>query len=126
MIVCVVYRPPSGNFSDFVHSFEEAVVKFHPSNSEVICGGVVNVDFFKIDDFRVLKLTEIFELFNFKQLVDVPTRVTKSSSTLIDIILLSVDVDGSDGVGQLSDHVLVYVKLNFVEEVSRARVIKSR
>lgn len=130
VIICVMYRPPSGSFSEFFSSFEDLVLRYHPSSSDIVIGGDVNVDFLRVDDFRVRRLSELFVQFNLAQIIDSATRITNRSATLIDIILTSSEsedlIHGVDTVGQLSDHSLVYVRLNFDRKVLENRTLKSR
>lgn len=88
------------------------------------------MDFLRVDDFRVRRLSELFVQFNLAQIVDSATRITNRSATLIDIILTSSEgedlIHGVDTVGQLSDHSLVYVRLNFERKVLENRTLKSR
>ncbi|CAH3164484.1 unnamed protein product [Pocillopora meandrina] len=63
-------------------------------------------------DENTHRLLEISDLDGLKQLINEPTRVTESSSTLIDLIYtIYVDRVGCSGVSRIaiSDHSLVYV-----------------
>ncbi len=53
-------------------------------NKEIIILGDFNADYLKPNDNKEIK--GIFQLFGFKQLIKTATRITKESSTLIDLI----------------------------------------
>ena len=59
--------------------------KFNADNKEIIIMGNLNMNYLKNDDHRNLKNNIAFLVLN--QIVNKPTRVTKDSETLIDIIL---------------------------------------
>ena len=63
-------------------------------------------------DANTHHLLEISDLYGLKQLINEPTRVTESSSTLIDLIYTNyTDMVGCSGVSHIAigDHSLVYV-----------------
>ena len=62
-------------------------------------------------DINTVLLTNIFDISNLYQLIDSPTRITNTSSTLIDVIFTNCQNNiVSTGVSHvsLSDHSLVY------------------
>ena len=63
-------------------------------------------------DSNTLRLCEISDLFGRQQLITEPTRITESSSTLIDVIFTNyadrVVCSGVSHIG-VSDHSLIYV-----------------
>ena len=64
------------------------------------------------DDTNTRRLCEISDLYGLQQLITKPTRITESSSTLIDLIYTNyVDRVVCSGVSHIgiSDHCLIYV-----------------
>lgn len=64
-------------------------------------------------------LSNIFDMFNLTQMVDQPTRIGDTSSTLIDLIFVNknvkvIDITVSDTHG-ITDHFLVRCELNLNE-----------
>ena len=89
VLLCCVYRPPdSSNYlsktfnSDF-NDTQQTITK------ETIIMGDCNVNYGKDNDNREFK--SLLSLNGFKQLIKQPTRVTKDSSTIIDIIAVNKD-----------------------------------
>ncbi|KAK9876340.1 hypothetical protein WA026_012649 [Henosepilachna vigintioctopunctata] len=104
--------------------------KFFVLGHDVVCGGDTNIDFFNFTDLKTSKLNKVNEYFNFKQIVDSATTIPKSSSTLIDIILLPYEVENYrvdvDSAANISDHMLVNCELNLQIEEPLIRTYKSR
>ena len=75
-------------------------------------------------------MDSIYELFSFKQLIEEPTRVTLTSSTIIDHVATTCARNIAKlGVHEvsLSDHFLVYLVRKFNGAIKKGReVIKAR
>ena len=75
-------------------------------------------------------IQNLYQLFSFKQLIDEPTRVTLTSSTLIDhIVTTSIDNILESGVHtlSLSGHYMVFCKCNLNGVVGGGhKLVKSR
>ena len=81
-LVCTIYRPPSAT-SEWIDLFEEELSIAQTTDLEIILMGDFNLDF---DMNLNKKWCNLIELFDLSQLVTQPTRVTESSSTIIDLI----------------------------------------
>ena len=87
-ILGVLYRPPlslnhlSKNFESI---FMKIIDQVNSGNKEVIIIGDLNISYLKNDDHR--NLNDNIVLLGLNQIVNKPTRVTKDSNSLIDIIL---------------------------------------
>lgn len=129
-VVGVLYRAPNKNILDFLSNFEDTVSDIFPRCNEVICGGDINIDMLDLSNRKTLLFTECFESFNFKQVINNPTRVTNSSSTLLDIILISNDLNyekcGVKNVPNVSDHYLVFCTLKDKKTLPEETFIKFR
>ena len=113
-LICSLYRPPSADsdYLDLIFNNIEYATSF---NDNIIITGDLKIDYCneKGPNFKWLKQLE--NTFNMEQLVYTPTRVTPSSSTIIDHILTSVpDLHIATGVLPYcsSDHFLVYTTLS--------------
>ena len=109
--ISVIYRPPSSG-SDFFETFSDMMEKAILKESEIVLLGDFNCDVLKYNDdstTRVLQST--MDGFLFSQLIDVPTRVTVSTQTLIDhIYTTNPEKHVLSGVFNtaLSDHYLIF------------------
>ena len=84
-MVCTVYRPPSA-LNEWIDLFEEEISIAQTTGLEVIIVGDLNIDL-KIPGNR--KWKNLINLFDLKQLVQEPTRVTQTSATIIDHVYTS-------------------------------------
>jgi hypothetical protein len=115
IFICVGYNP-DGNDGDFWESFDDSnqsVARLNPD------GVIMVVDF--NNDFLVpnqinFHLKEIMFTYNLTQIVDQPTRITPTSISLIDVIIVS----NSDFVNEVnvydnfcSDHNAISCSFNF-------------
>ena len=81
-LICTAYRPPCTN-SEWIDLFEEELSIAQTTDLEIILMGDFNFDF-GINLNK--KWHNLIELFDLTQFVSKPTRVTESSSTIIDHI----------------------------------------
>ena len=87
------YGPPSQ--SDFLNPFQEVLELANAGNKETLITGYFNFDFLDASSSSSTKdMKRILSSFNLKQLIDKATRITKESSTLLDLFAPST----------LSDH----------------------
>ena len=108
ILVGNVYRPPKQ--TDFISKFEETLCKINPEHETLIFGDFNICLLHKMSNLCKDYLN-LLKLFNLKQIINNPTRVTNSSSTLIDHILISRDEKISQyGVieSDLSDHFMTF------------------
>ena len=85
ILVCTVYRPPNVH-SNWIDLFEEELSIAQTTGLEIILMGDFNIDFTNCANKKWLNLLELFDL---KQMVTSPTRVTKNSVSLIDHVYRS-------------------------------------
>lgn len=105
-----LYRPPAGSFSDFLENLEDTLSDFLPICSEIICGGDINLDLLS-ESQNARKFENALECFKLKQIISSPTRLTKSTSTLLDVIIVPINDNytfGVENVFNISDHLLVF------------------
>ena len=125
LVVGVLYRPPSSD-SGFMTDLSEVLQMLRLEQKEIIILGDLNCNMLKADG-PTKQLLEILEENDLHQLITAPTRVTRESETIIDLLITS-DRDKYAEVGcrdcSLSDHRLVYGsrKLEFVTPKAKHRV----
>ena len=118
-IIVAWYRPPSDPVISF-DLLEKVLSSLDSEQNEIILIGDTNCDFSDkaIDsDYNSMHLSNVYDLFSFKQLIQEPTRENLGSRTIIDHIATNVERNiGHHGVIRvsMSDHYLVYCirKLN--------------
>jgi len=114
IIVGIIYRPGS-NIPAFLQEFEDLVASFLPSADVFLCLGDFNIDALNCQNSLYGRFTDILDLFNLKQIINEPTRITAASATLIDFVVCDADLpivgSGVCEVHGLSDHSLVYCLL---------------
>ena len=111
-LVCAWYRPPNSNINLF-DSFENFIKQCDVENKDLIILGDLNCDWNKSPlDNHTQNLESMCSLYQLKQIIDAPTRVTNLSATQIDLIV----VNNPDGIYDqvvleigISDHNLIYV-----------------
>ena len=127
------YRPPSNPVESF--SKLELILSFlDKEEKEVILLGDTNCDFTVkegiVMDNNAKHLTNIYELFTFKQLIAEPTRVTANSSSIIDHIATTSPrniVTAGVIPTFLSDHFMVFCVRKFEGGVIKDhKTIKTR
>ena len=87
ILICSLYRPPDSSTytnPNFSSDLSDMLKVVNEQTMEVILTGDLNINYLKKDDHQCLK--EIFSVQSLKQIVNKSTRVTKESSTMIDLI----------------------------------------
>ena len=136
ILVGIIYRPPDQ--SGFLGKLTEAIKttqKF--DKQEVYILGDFNINLLSKETLCIRKpkyYTEFCSLHGLRQLLNSPTRITESTSTLLDHILTnSVDRVSQSGILDigLSDHMLTYCtrkithKKHFEHKYIRIRYLKN-
>ena len=119
LILCAWYRPPN-SVIETLNSYENFLVKLDSEDKEIILLGDLNCDYHYAtnQESHSDNLKFLNSLYNLEQMIEEPTRITSSSSSLIDVILTNYPDRlvrcGVIHVG-LSDHSLIYCirKINF-------------
>ena len=88
IIVLVNYRPPSGDFNLFLNLFSGILSKLSDTNWLVTIRGDFNIDFLSYN-MNLILFSDLLACYNFVSTINSPTRVTPTSSTCIDNILLN-------------------------------------
>jgi hypothetical protein len=83
-----VYRTPDGKFDIFLSNLQLIIQKIAVKNKILIRCGDWSIKFlYKNSSER--KLNYLLSRYNLKCTVNVPTRITKSSSTLLDVLIIN-------------------------------------
>ena len=110
-LVATWYRPPNSNVDKFNY-FETFIDMLDAENVEYYLLGDLNCDLGTPDlDSNSRSLIGITELYGSHQLISEPTRITETSSTVIDHIFINTpDEIVCSGVSHvdISDHSLIY------------------
>ena len=112
-LVTTVYRPPS-SLPEFFDDFEKLIKAIDNENKEVYILGDLNCNMLKTDkdaSIPTKKIKSLYELYQLTQMIDEATRVTMTTSSLIDHIVTNTPEKISDsGVIHtgISDHSLVF------------------
>lgn len=108
ILVGSCYRPPKQN--DFITLFESVLASFR-SDTEWFILGDLNICFLNKKSVLYKNFIQILSIFNLTQIVLEPTRITASSTSLLDHIICShpdkIIQSGTLPVG-LSDHLPVF------------------
>lgn len=113
MVVILVYRPPNGDYNNFIIILSE-ILETICRNKLVLLAGDFNVNFFDKSPMKV-NLINLLTSFNLCQTINEATRVTAFSSTCIDNIFINLDSElFSTKVlkTSLSDHYGQFIKIN--------------
>ena len=117
LFVCTWYRPPNSDMNLF-NECDVFLQKCESENKELIVVGDINCDVMKSPpDAHTQQFNFLSSLYQMDQLINKPTRVTKKSSTLIDLVLATMKENiSASGVihVRMSDHSLVYAVRKYV------------
>ena len=106
-----VYRPPSGNMCKFMDTLSLVLKDLSLVKTELFVLGDFNIDYKSPNLCRKLKIKNFETKFNIKQLINKYTRITNTTSTLLDWIYTSADYVSNCGVVNynISDHLPTFV-----------------
>ena len=97
ILIATIYRPPDTSkylHKDFNAVFNSMMTKASGESKEMIILGDMNINFLMPGDNKDLK--SVFELFGLKQIIKKPTRITETTSTLIDAVLTNTPSNITD------------------------------
>ena len=112
-----LYRPPNSSEKEFLKNYKQLLTRFTRAQQERLLIGLDhNMDFLKYD--KHLPTKEFIELnldLNLLPVITKPTRVTRSSATLIDNVIigkyLQNSYDSKILISDISDHFPCIVKM---------------
>ena len=123
-----MYRPPNAD-ETYYNKIIDCLMKVSNEEKDFVILGDLNFDY-KIDEsLRSNPLFMLEVLFSIKQLVDSPTRVTATSSTIIDVILSSCPQRHTTTKVLkygISDHFMILTKIDISHNIRNHREIRFR
>lgn len=124
-IICVVYRPPTGNTLRFLNFYEEFLDFASKNNFNLICGGDFNLNMMD-QDRSVQEFNTRLSSYGFVNLICTATRVTDSSSSALDLLITDITTavcSAGTIASDLSDHCPVFFvyRSSHVEKDVRSR-----
>lgn len=113
-VFTVLYRPPDGKLDSFF-SMLEALLDHVSLNQQILylCGDM-NIDV-SFSSPAQLELTGLLDAYGFYNVIEVPTRVTLSTSTVLDLIITNTEkqnVHAGTLVCDISDHLPIFAFVN--------------
>ena len=132
-LVTTVYRPPKAP-SEFFESLEKLIQATNDENKEMYILGDLNCDMLKTNNDLNLptkKIKSLYELYQLSQLIKLATRITMTTSSLIDHIVTNTPEKISDsGVIHtgISDHSLIFTirKISIIKKQENTIEIRNR
>ena len=126
----VIYKSPLIPYTVFA-AIHENIAYISAKYEHMVILGDLNIDHLKMDSAQLKFLnTYLVEPFALKQLIDEPTRITKTSSTLIDLILASnsenVKTTGVIDTPGISDHCLIFMAYSLKKPKFKPKIITKR
>ena len=109
--LAVCYRPPNGSVIAFLEYLESVLTFITENHLDFICGGDVNINMMRSDSIKA-KVDILLKAYGCYNVINLPTRVTETSSSLIDVFLTNVcsdDVKAGVFAFDLSDHLPVFM-----------------
>ncbi|KAJ8017557.1 hypothetical protein HOLleu_44948 [Holothuria leucospilota] len=110
ILIYSVYRPPNSPVS-FFNSFSEMLSKASREKKEVVTLGDLNCNVDpSVRDVNARHLRFITDLYQLENIIEIPTRVSETSSTVIDLILTTMKERHKETkvyVTNISDHFLI-------------------
>nr|CAI5854487.1 unnamed protein product [Callosobruchus analis] len=122
--LAVVYRPPSASVVDCINELDISISTVLPVSDSLLIAGDLNINILDKNRPTIL-LLNLLESYDLKQLVNTPTRISNTSQTLIDVIIVSNPdeinmVDSFDMLG-VSDHLAIICEFRFLSHCRRPR-----
>jgi UDP-2,3-diacylglucosamine pyrophosphatase LpxH len=111
--------------------FQEFLQKAEAEHKELIILGDLNCDLYtNTASSSTKKLTELLDVYQLKQLIKKPTRVTANTRTLIDVIITQLGNTNVTASGVIhlgtSDHILVYTCRKISTHREKPKIVETR
>lgn len=113
----VIYRPPNGNVPCFLNFFEQLLAFVTHSKCSLVVGGDLNIDMSEKSHTNT-ELLLLLTSYNFRNVITHPTRVTSSSSTLLDLFITNYNTDDISScviASDISDHLPIFMSCRMNE-----------
>ena len=134
IILVSLYRPPNTTVKAFLSDYKQLVQnQYNVKNCDVIIGTDHNLDFLKSGwHMDTRNFIELNLESNLLPCITRPTRITKSTATLIDNVLISKNLQGKQDskilITDISDHLpsIVTINGNFLEKKQKIEIISRK
>lgn len=129
LAVGVVYKPPTFNSQLFLNELEDTLSVIFPTVNDIVCTGDFNINVLNLHSQCVSNLFSVLETFKLTQIIDSPTRITDSTSSLIDLIIVSSEervIEKGILDSDLSDHQIVFCFIKICGKESGPRMVTYR
>ena len=129
IVVCILYRPPSGDVDTAIKELSNSIEYVQSlCDAELVVMGDMNVNYRDRHSKSFDKIKEFERVFNLTQLISEPTRVTLKSTSTIDLIWTNTLYVAEHGVLDtiLSDHMPVFMIRKKVRELKEFKYIMGR
>ncbi|XP_046662977.1 uncharacterized protein LOC124355866 [Homalodisca vitripennis] len=137
LLICIAYRPPDVPYSTLSSLIHALYIDESPGVDSVILLGDLNVNLLNQKRADVKYLERIFQSMGLSQIIKEPTRVTESSFSLIDLIIVDkthyLDVGMVDTSNifnhngrRITDHRLTYCDVPCKKSKSKEKFITYR
>ncbi|XP_046679359.1 uncharacterized protein LOC124366802 [Homalodisca vitripennis] len=137
LLICIAYRPPDVPYSTLSSLIHALYIDESPGVDSVILLGDLNVNLLNQRRADVKYLERIFQSMGLSQIIKEPTRVTESSFSLIDLIIVDkthyLDVGMVDTSNifthngrRITDHRLTYCDVPYKKSKSKEKFITYR
>lgn len=110
----VIYRPPDGNIDSFFQYLENLISVVNDLNYTLVLGGDLNIDMLS-NTHKQARFSDLLASFFFKNVITMLTRITATSSTLLDLFITNNSVHSIQAGAldaSISDHLPVYLVLD--------------
>ena len=124
-LICTVYRPPSSN-SEWIDQFEEELSIVQATGLKVILMGDFNID---ITVHSNQKCQHLVDLFDLSQMIREQTRVTETTSTIIDHVYTSHPdniIESFVSPYYISDHFPVCFTRKISNRISKSKHVTTK
>ena len=121
ILLSTLYRPPNTKEKEFIKNYQRLLNKFKPEEiNKLMIGLEHNLDFLKHEKHRLTK--QFIELnldYHLLPSFTKPTRITRTSSTLIDNIIIGkrfqMSFDPTICISDISDHLPLVVRIEDID-----------
>ena len=113
LFLVVVYRPPSGNVDEFLDLMDNMLDKIPDSRVPCFISGDFNIDLNNVQDVnsKARSFLNLMYSYGLSPSVNIPTRISGASASVIDNLFLNVSCDLSRVlVNDVSDHCAIVIR----------------
>ena len=122
----VIYRHPKQNLNDFIQEISKCLDNLNKRNKTYYTCGDINVDYLSCDNNKEIRnYCDSFSSYGCMSFLNFPTRVTSTSSTLIDHLFSSDtrnDIKCKILIHDISDHFPIIFSVNTVSISTTAKI----